>query len=139
MGRPIDKLLLLRCVEIISETADVKTFRLVDKSNAPFFFKAGQFVTLKLNIEGQEYQRCYTIASSPTENSYIDLTVKLVPNGIVSHWLLERFKVGDIIEAVQPTGAFYLSESHKKSLLMISAGSGVTPMLSMTDSAHCLC
>ena len=131
MGRPIDKLLLLRCVEIVRETADVKTFRLVDKSNAPFFFKPGQFVTLKPNIAGQEYQRCYTIASSPTQNNYIDLTVKLVPDGIVSAWLLEHFKVGDTIEAVQPSGTFYLSESHKKKLLMISAGSGVTPMLSM--------
>lgn len=134
MGRLKNKLLLLRCVEIISETTDVKTFRLVNKSNTPFAFKAGQFVTLKLNIEEQEYQRCYTIASSPTEIRYIDVTVKLVTGGVVSNWLLTHFQVGDNIEAIQPTGTFYLRESHKKSLLMISAGSGVTPMLSMIRS-----
>lgn len=136
MRRSIDKLLLLRCVEIFRETADVKTFRLVNKSNTPFIFNAGQFVTLKLNIEGQEYQRCYTIASSSTEKRYIDLTVKLVTNGVVSNWLLAHFRVGDNIEAVQPTGTFYLRESHKKTLLMISAGSGVTPMLSMLRSIN---
>ncbi|OED37648.1 hypothetical protein AB833_22875 [Chromatiales bacterium (ex Bugula neritina AB1)] len=130
MSRTKDTL-SLRCTKIINETADVKTFRFANKSNEPFCFKAGQYVTLKLEIEGQAYQRCYTIASSPENNEYIDLTVKLVDDGIVSNWLLEHFKTGDYLEAVQPAGTFYLRETQKKALLMISAGSGVTPMLSM--------
>lgn len=121
----------LRCIWINSDTEDVKTFRLVNTANAPFVFKAGQFVTLRFTIKGQDYQRCYTIASSPNEREYIDLTVKLVPDGVVSNWLLKYFKVGDCIDAVRPAGTFYLDKSHKNSLLMISAGSGVTPMLSM--------
>jgi ferredoxin-NADP reductase len=125
------KNLLLSCSAIIDETLDVKTFELVSQSDEMIVFKPGQFVTLKFNILDQSYQRCYTISSSPRQNNCIELCVKRVAEGVVSNWLLDHLKLGDTIEAVPPSGNFYLPSEQTRSLLLLSAGSGITPMLSM--------
>jgi ferredoxin-NADP reductase len=131
MSYTTQQLLTLTCTEVFNETADVKTFRFITQPNQPFSFKAGQFVTLKLNIANQEHQRCYSISSSPHEDKFIELTIKKVSKGIVSNWLLNHFKVGENIEAVPPSGTFCFNKSTNNKLLLISAGSGISPMLSM--------
>lgn len=125
------KELLLKCVAIKNETADVKSFEFTSEDYEPIVFKPGQFVNMKFTIDAEVYNRCYTIASCPNSSNSIEIIIKRVGGGVVSNWLFDNFTLGQEIEALPPTGAFCLQESHKKKLLLLSAGSGITPMLSI--------
>lgn len=67
---------LVRCVKVIQETHDVKTFCFMAQTPIMFFFKPGQFVTLELNIGGEQVMRSYTISSSPSVPYSFSITVK---------------------------------------------------------------
>ncbi|HBB34793.1 MAG TPA: flavodoxin [Cyanobacteria bacterium UBA8803] len=131
----------LRCVEAIDETHDVKTFRFVADPPRPFTYQPGQFVTLDLQINQQRVKRSYSISSSPSRPYTLDITVKRVPPptdvpeappGLVSNWLHDHIKVGNQVNVSGPMGKFtYLAQPSNK-LLLISAGSGITPMMSMS-------
>lgn len=134
--------LTVRCTRVIQETKDVKTFCFVADPPQLFTYQPGQFVTLKLEIDGKPVQRAYSISSSPSRPHTLDLTIKRVPApadspdvppGLVSNWLHDRFAVGDKIQlSGGPMGHFTCATNTAPKLLMISAGSGVTPMLSMS-------
>jgi stearoyl-CoA 9-desaturase NADPH oxidoreductase len=133
--RTIDPTLSLRAVRarVVSvrpETHDVTTFVL--RPNARFRgFRAGSYVTLSLDIEGQRVERSYSISSAPSDDGSFAITVKRVPGGRVSNYLCERLRVGDVLELSAPTGQFVLPRELPAELLMISAGSGITPVMSM--------
>ena len=134
--------LTVRCTRIIQETEDVKTFCFVADPPQLFAYQPGQFVTLKLEINGKPVQRAYSISSSPSRPHTLDITVKRVPApadsldvppGLVSNWLHDCFAVGDKIQlSGGPMGHFTCATNSAPKLLMISAGSGITPMLSMS-------
>ena len=134
--------LTVRCTRIIQETQDVKTFCFVADPPQLFAYQPGQFVTLKLEIDGKPVQRAYSISSSPSRPHTLDITIKRVPApadspdvppGLVSNWLHDRFAVGDEIQLCGgPMGHFTCATNSAPKLLMISAGSGITPMLSMS-------
>ena len=77
----------LKIADIIDETDDVKTFRLVGLSPVLFSFKPGQFVTIKVNINGTDVRRSYTISSSPSRPHCLEMTIKRTPQGLVSNWM----------------------------------------------------
>ncbi|MGB3298167.1 MAG: FHA domain-containing protein [Phormidesmis sp.] len=131
-----------RCVQIISETHDVKTFRFVAEPELLFDFKPGQFVTLKLPVNGKNSPtlRSYSISSSPSRPHTLDITVKRVgaanedlPPGIASNWLHDQLKVGMSLLVQGPFGSFNCIDQPADKLLLISAGSGITPMMSMSQ------
>lgn len=128
---------LARCVNIIDETHDVKTFEFVSKPNTLFRYKPGQFATLHLTIDGQKVNRSYTISSSPSRPHCYSHTIKRVPSsgdhppGLVSNWLHDNVNVGDQIEVSGPYGVFSCHDFPSKKLCLVSGGSGITPMLSM--------
>ena len=72
---------IVRCVKVIQETWDVRTFCFMADQPIMFFFKPGQFVTLELEIEGKPVMRSYTISSSPSVPYSFSITVKRVPGG----------------------------------------------------------
>ncbi|MEM7714186.1 MAG: FHA domain-containing protein [Cyanobacteria bacterium P01_A01_bin.68] len=136
----------VRCIKIIDETEDVKTFSLVAQppilfNGTSFNYKPGQFVILDLEIAGKQVKRPYSISSSPSRPYNLEITVKRVSSptnqpelspGLVSNWLHDSFKIGDKLKISPPMGDFnYFENSHKK-LLFISAGSGITPLMSMS-------
>jgi glycine betaine catabolism B len=124
--------LLCRCCRIIDETPDVKTFCFVAEPSVQFCFLPGQFVNLKMTIDGQTITRPYSISSSPTRPAHLSITVKRVPTGLVSNWLHDQLKVGDRIKLVGGAmGQFTCVPHVPDKLLLISAGSGITPMMSM--------
>ena len=133
--------LTVRCIRVIQETEDIKTFCFVADSPQLFAYQPGQFVTLKLEIDGKPVQRAYSISSAPSRPHTLNITVKRVPppadspevpSGLVSNWLHDRLAVGDeILLSGGPMGHFTCATNSAKKLLMISAGSGITPMLSM--------
>lgn len=122
----------LLCVEKWYETHDVISFRFQGKSPVKFQFKPGQFLTFILELKGSLIHRSYTISSSPSRPYSIVVTIKRIEGGLVSNHLAESLKVGDTIMATGPDGVFNLVDIPAKKFLFLSAGSGITPMYSMT-------
>jgi ferredoxin-NADP reductase len=132
--------LTVRCVRITRETADVKTFTFAATPPVLFNYKPGQFVTLELEINGEQVLRSYSISSPPSRPHTLEITVKQVlapaealdaPPGLVSNWLHNYLKVGDQIKLSGPLGKFTCQPDPAQKLLLISAGSGITPLMSM--------
>ena len=135
-----EKNIWVRCIQIIEETHDVKTFRFTAEPPLQFDFQPGQFVTLDLNIDAQSVKRSYSISSSPSRPYTLDITVKRVPAetpeappGLVSNWMHDHLVVGSRIQLADPFGKFTCAEAQTDKLLFISAGSGITPMMSMAQ------
>ncbi len=129
----------VRCAAIIDEAPSVKTFRFVADAPILFNYKPGQFVTLNLNINGEEVLRSYSISSTPSRPHTLEITVKRVPAdqpelppGLVSNWLHDNLRVGDAIAISGPLGKFSCWQHPSHKLLFISGGSGITPMMSMS-------
>jgi ferredoxin-NADP reductase len=118
-----------RVVEIRDETADART--LVLKPNRHWRgFEAGQHVVIDLELDGVRHQRSYSLSSSPRDRGTLAITVKRQPGGKVSNALHARVKLGDVLGLSAPAGDFRLGAT-TGSILMISAGSGITPVMSM--------
>ncbi len=129
-----------RCVRIIDETQDVKTFCFVADPPVLFTYQPGQFTTLDLEINGKRVKRSYSISSTPSRPHTLEITVKRVPApadepdappGLVSNWLHDNIKVGSQVKMSSPMGKFTCFANPSPKLLLISAGSGITPMMSM--------
>lgn len=120
---------------IVTETPSVKTFRLLPSSTdplLPFTFVPGQFLNLTFWIGGAKMIRSYSIASSPTQREYVDLTVRREPRGAVSRHITDLLKVGDQIDTGGPVGRFTFTGTEADSIVLISGGVGITPMMSIT-------
>lgn len=126
------KRILLRVSEIIEETRSTRTLRLVSAGKPLPPFLAGQYIAIAAEIDGIKTSRPYSISSPPNQTGYYDITVRQVPDGFVSEYLLSRVKVGDLLEASGPMGNFYYNPLfHGSRQIVIAGGSGITPMMSM--------
>ncbi|WP_221403862.1 2Fe-2S iron-sulfur cluster-binding protein [Pseudoduganella umbonata] len=126
---------LLRVMNVITETPTVKTVRLgpaADAAALPFTFLPGQFLNVTFSIGGARMNRSYSISSSPTQRAYLDLTVKREPRGAVSRHIADLLKVGDELEAGGPVGRFTFTGTEANSIVLISGGVGITPMMSIS-------
>jgi ferredoxin-NADP reductase len=117
--------------QIEQQTHDTKTLRFQILDERQFRAKPGQFLTFQWTIDGQRVRRSYTVSSSPVHENYVEITPKRMENGCVSVFLNERAKPGLAVEASGPYGRFYFDETLHKSIVLIAAGSGITPMISM--------
>ncbi|MBY4108188.1 hybrid-cluster NAD(P)-dependent oxidoreductase [Rhodococcus fascians] len=123
----------LVCRAVREITHDVKTFLFEAPAGRVFHYEPGQFVTLNLVIDGESISRCYTISSPPTRPHLLAITVKRVLDGKVSNWLHENVNAGDSVSALPPLGAFTLTQAPTApKYIFLSAGSGITPVISMT-------
>ena len=131
--------LLVECYRIDIETPDAKTFWFRGaESEVNFdYYWPGQFATLEIEIDGKTVRHPYSVSSAPIHEYSLTITVKRVPGGSVSNWLHDRFAVGDTLKLVGgPSGIFScisglcVPELPPK-LLFITAGSGITPIMSM--------
>lgn len=127
----------LHIKEVRRETADCVSllFELPLSIQHLFQFVAGQNLTLKTTINGQELRRSYSICSAPHENE-LRVAIKKVEGGLFSGYANENLKAGDTLEVMPPTGKFNTPHSEKQTnnYLMIAAGSGITPILSLIKS-----
>jgi ferredoxin-NADP reductase/nitrite reductase/ring-hydroxylating ferredoxin subunit len=130
LQQPVEALLTV--MEVIEETHDVRTFRFDNRgARIPCDFP-GKFVKVCATIEGREVWRSFTISSSPSTSDSLDLTIKLNPGGEVSRHLFETIRSGSQLRLKGPQGGFFLDpERHTEPLALISAGSGITPMMSI--------
>ena len=125
----------LECAMVIPETADCATIAFRAPSGAWFDYQPGQFLTLELPVPGGSVWRTYTISSSPITNAYVTVTVKAQRDSIGTRWMLDHLEPGMVLMARGPGGEFHLPPEPDAKYLFISAGSGVTPMMSMTTWA----
>jgi len=122
----------LRIADIIVESSSTKTFRLVSENHYLPPFMAGQYISLYPTIGNILTGRPYSISSSPNQIGYYDITVRRVENGLVSNYLLDEVKIGDVLECSGPAGNFYFNPLvHEKAMVCIAGGSGITPFMSM--------
>jgi ring-1,2-phenylacetyl-CoA epoxidase subunit PaaE len=117
-----------------AETADTTTIELdipVELRDL-FTYKQGQYLTLRLYVDGQELRRSYSMSSSPLEDR-LAVTVKKVTGGLASTYLHDQAKVGDTLEVAPPQGRFFndLNPDKRRTYYVFAAGSGITPLLSI--------
>jgi ferredoxin-NADP reductase len=117
-----------RVVQVIAETADMKTFVL--RPNRRWTgHRAGQYTTVDVEIDGVRVRRCYSLSSAPGQR--LAITVKRVAGGRVSTWMHDHLGVGDVLVLGAAAGDFVLPDPAPARLLLLSGGSGATPVMSI--------
>lgn len=124
-----------RVVKIIDETPDIKTF-VLEANRHWRGHRAGQYVTVDVELDGVRHRRCYSLTSASSDQSSrrLSIAVKRVPGGRVSTFLHERVRPGAVLNIGHASGDFVLDaepSAASQSLLLLSGGSGVTPVLSI--------
>ncbi len=119
-----------RIAEIRQETPTIKSF-VIDYGEAPFEFLAGQWIDLYAEIGGELRVGGYSMTSSPLRRGSIELAIKYSDSHALTHFLHARARVGDRVWISQGSGEFYFREGMAERLVLIGAGIGVTPMLSI--------
>ena len=122
--------------QIRDETKDAYTLYFYPPDEEAFEYLPGQYLTLRLYIEGEEYRRAYSMSSSPVVDKHLSITVKRVEGGIVSNYIRDKMEAGDIVELMPPMGHFVVRThpESKRHYILIGAGSGITPLMSILKS-----
>src|ERR1700742_2292879 len=118
---------------IVKETADSRTY-VPAPEEQPFAYRAGQFCTFKITVDGEDLYRSYSMSSAPETDTELMTTVKRVAGGKVSNWMVDNVVEGDELTMTRAAGTFVLSPTSVP-LLAFAGGSGVTPILSLAKSA----
>jgi ring-1,2-phenylacetyl-CoA epoxidase subunit PaaE len=123
--------------EIIRETADAVSilFNVPEELQSNYSFVAGQYVNLKVTLDGQEIRRAYSICAAP-QSGELRIAVKSVKNGFFSKFANEKLSVGNVIEVGTPEGKFTFEPKadRQKNYAAFVAGSGITPVFSIIKS-----
>jgi ferredoxin-NADP reductase len=131
--------LILRLASITRQTADTKTLRFIVPDDRKLNARPGQFLTFSFLFDGKKVTRSYSICSSVARSGYVEITPKRVGNGCVSVFLNDRATVGLTIEANGAFGHFYFDENKHANVVLLAAGSGITPMMAMLRYMDDLC
>lgn len=122
----------LVCTMVVDETHNVKSYTFKADNGSWFKFRPGQFITLSLPTADGPVLRTYTISSTPSRPFSISVTVKLQAESTGTRWLFDNVRPGTSLKAYGPAGEFSFFNQPASKYLFISAGSGITPMLSMS-------
>ena len=112
------------------------TFEVPELLKKVFHFEAGEYLTLQQTISGEKVRRAYSICSGVNEGE-LSVAVKRVPNGVFSTYATTQLKAGDVLEVMPPMGSFvfFYDIFGNRDIMLFSAGSGVTPMMSIAKTA----
>ncbi len=126
----------LEVADVIEETDDSKSivFDIPDALSERFAYRAGQFLALRVEVDGHRLVRCYSLASAPGLDSQHKVTVKRVVTGRASNWLNDHLAKGDQLEVMPPNGIFCLRE-RETPIVLFGGGSGITPIISIIKTA----
>ena len=116
---------------VLDQARDIKTFRLARP--ADFEFAPGQFLTVKILIDGKPHVRCYSISSAPHIRGYLEISVR--KQGLVSGTLHATIRAGATLTISRPAGQFVYPAGDDRPLALIAGGVGITPLLSMLRHA----
>ncbi len=120
---------------ILQETAHAVSvvFDIPENLKTNFSFKAGQYITLKKEINGEEVRRAYSICAAP-ESGELKVAIKAVESGTFSVYATSELKAGTVLEVHEPEGKFILNPEAGKNYIAFATGSGITPVLSMVKT-----
>ena len=128
----------LRVAQVVQETNDANSirFELPPDLRDRFAFRAGQHLTLRVTIDGEEVRRNYSLCTSPDEHDWM-VTVKRIGGGLFSNWVGDTLKVGDMVDVMPPHGSFttQFDPTRSRHLVGIAGGSGITPIMSLIKTA----
>ncbi len=113
------------------ETPTIKTIRFARPEG--FDFEAGQFVTIRVPVDGKDYARCYSISSAPDVRGYLEISVKRL--GLVSSALHATVRPGGMLSLKSPAGAFRYPAGDVRPIALLAGGIGITPLMSMLRHA----
>lgn len=119
------------CTAVVRETHDVLSFVLRSPARTTYRFHPGQHLTVTADVAGTPMSRCYSISSSPLRSDELTITVKRVAGGPVSGWLHDHLRPGGTVAVTGPLGSFSTDHVPAAKHLFLSAGSGITPVMSM--------
>jgi ring-1,2-phenylacetyl-CoA epoxidase subunit PaaE len=133
------KFYTLKVSELVRETAETLsiTFDVPEELAGEFAYKHGQYITVKVPVNGTDNRRAYSICTSPVmDSNKLSIAVKKIDDGIVSRYMNEQIAVGDKLEVMPPLGNFTidLNPSNNRKFFLIGAGSGITPLMSILKS-----
>lgn len=120
-----------RIVEVRRETEDSATLVIKPGWGFSFDYQAGQYIGIGLLIDGRWRWRSYSLTSSPVSAGTITITVKAMPEGFLSSHLVAGVEPGTIVRLAAPQGNFVLPDPAPPAILFLTAGSGITPVMSM--------
>ena len=126
----------LKVKEVINETHDASTFVIDPKSEGlDWKPKAGQYITIEVEVKGETLRRSYSLSSAPTED-HLAFSIKRVKGGKVSNYMLDNIKAGSDLKVNKPEGKFQLipNADTRKDYYFFAAGSGITPIMAMIKS-----
>lgn len=127
----------LRVAEVVPETSEANSirFEIPAELRERFAFKAGQHLTLRATLDGEEVRRNYSLCTAPDDNDWM-VTVKRIAGGLFSNWVGDQLKAGDVIDVMPPHGSFTtdFDPANRRHLVGIAGGSGITPVISLIKS-----
>ncbi|MDC3079383.1 2Fe-2S iron-sulfur cluster-binding protein [Flavobacteriaceae bacterium] len=126
----------LQVVEVqrLTDDAVAISFAIPKDLTQPFSFQSGQFLTLSQTIDDKDVRRSYSICSAPHEE-LLRVGIKAIPNGLFSNYANRNIQVGDTLKVGVPQGRFTFIPNQNKNLLLLAAGSGITPIMSIAKTA----
>ena len=121
--------------QVVYETEEARSFVLEvpDELRPTFAYRPGQFCSVRIHVGEAVVARCYSMSSAPEVEGDLTFTVKRVPGGSVSNWLVDHLAAGTLIEVNPPSGNFCVGEGSRP-IVAFCAGSGMTPVLSIAKS-----
>ena len=130
------------CVGIVPESGGMMTFVFRRVDGAPLAFRPGQYLRIAFPVDGPDAEpvdRSYSLSSAPTQPWTFDITVKREEDGRVSGWVHDNVRPGTVLDMLGPVGAFHLPDAERRPrYLLLAAGSGITPIMSMIRTIHTL-
>jgi 3-ketosteroid 9alpha-monooxygenase subunit B len=125
----------LRVKDVVQEIEDARSFVLdvpADLREA-FRYAPGQFCSFRVHMGEDELARCYSMSSAPNVDGDLTVTVKRVPGGFVSNWLIDHVSAGDRLDVSRPSGSFCVRDGSSP-IIAFCGGSGITPVMSIAKS-----
>ena len=132
----MSKYYFLKVKEVQAETPEAVTIHFWHPLNEVVKYKPGQFLTLLLAQNDTKIRRSYSMSSSPYTDVSLAITVKRIEGGVASTYLTTQVKEGDVLEVMEPMGTFTppLDAEQARTVVLIGAGSGITPLMSIAKS-----
>lgn len=96
----------------------------------------GQYVRVGVAVDGVRLWRTYSLTHGPRADGCLSITVKAIPGGVVSHYLVHRAQAGEMLQLEQAEGEFVLPQPLPAKLLLVTAGSGITPVIGMLRNLY---
>ena len=127
--------LTIKSIDKVTDNSVAITFDIPKHLKEKFSFKAGQYITLKTTINGEDIRRDYSICASQSSGN-VTVAVKAVEDGTFSVYANTILKVGDVLDVAEPNGRFVFeaNEAKTRTIAAFAAGSGITPVLSIVKT-----